>query len=41
MSQLSDDLLIKAYVTATVIELCPDFIHLLENEIMRRSLYLV
>ncbi|MGE7917455.1 sporulation histidine kinase inhibitor Sda [Viridibacillus sp. NPDC093762] len=38
MSKLSDDLLIKAYVTATTSMLNPDFINLLKVEIMRRSL---
>ncbi|MBK3494763.1 sporulation histidine kinase inhibitor Sda [Viridibacillus sp. YIM B01967] len=38
MSKLSDDLLIKAYVTANAIKLSPEFISLLMNEMMRRSL---
>ncbi|KAA0966909.1 sporulation histidine kinase inhibitor Sda [Sporosarcina sp. ANT_H38] len=39
MSKLSDDLLIESYFKAKNINLCPDFIQLLEAEIRRRSLH--
>lgn len=38
MSKMSDELLIESYITAKELELCPDFLALLENEILRRSL---
>jgi developmental checkpoint coupling sporulation initiation to replication initiation len=38
MKKLSDDLLIESYYKATELNLSPDFIHLIESEIKRRSL---
>ncbi|WP_391206926.1 sporulation histidine kinase inhibitor Sda [Psychrobacillus sp. L4] len=38
MSKMSDELLIESYVTAIELNLSPDFITLLEDEIHRRSL---
>lgn len=38
MSKMSDELLIESYLTAIELKLCPDFLALLENEILRRSL---
>ncbi len=38
MYRLSDELLIEAYHKANELSLSPDFIHLMEAEIHRRSL---
>ncbi|MEK4484380.1 sporulation histidine kinase inhibitor Sda [Psychrobacillus sp. FSL H8-0484] len=38
MSKMSDELLIESYLTAKELKLCPDFLALLEKEILRRSL---
>ncbi|THE15384.1 sporulation histidine kinase inhibitor Sda [Bacillus timonensis] len=38
MKKLSDDLLIESYFKAIKLNLSPDFIHLMETEINRRSL---
>lgn len=38
MSKMSDDLLLESYFTAKELNLCPDFLALLESEIQRRSL---
>ncbi len=38
MKKLSDDLLIESYFKAIKLKLSPDFIHLIETEITRRSL---
>lgn len=38
MSKMSDELLIESYIAAVKLNLFPDFILLLENEINRRSL---
>ncbi len=38
MKKLSDDLLIESYFKAIKLKLSPDFIHLIETEILRRSL---
>jgi developmental checkpoint coupling sporulation initiation to replication initiation len=38
MKKLSDELLIESYYKATELNLSPDFIHLIESEINRRSL---
>ncbi|WP_449538385.1 sporulation histidine kinase inhibitor Sda [Ferdinandcohnia sp. Marseille-Q9671] len=38
MKKLSDDLLIESYFKAKKLKLSPDFIHLIETEILRRSL---
>jgi developmental checkpoint coupling sporulation initiation to replication initiation len=40
MSKMSDELLIESYVTAKELNLSPEFISLLEDEIHRRSLAL-
>ncbi|MCM2531573.1 sporulation histidine kinase inhibitor Sda [Neobacillus pocheonensis] len=39
MRKLSDELLIESYFRARELNLSPDFIHLIETEIHRRSLY--
>lgn len=39
MRKLSDELLIESYLRARELNLSPDFIHLIETEIHRRSLY--
>jgi developmental checkpoint coupling sporulation initiation to replication initiation len=38
MRKLSDELLIESYFKATELNLSPEFIHLIEKEILRRSL---
>ncbi|MFC7393274.1 sporulation histidine kinase inhibitor Sda [Scopulibacillus cellulosilyticus] len=38
MEKLSDDLLIESYFKAKELELSKEFIHLIEEEIHRRSL---
>ncbi|MEH7109553.1 MULTISPECIES: sporulation histidine kinase inhibitor Sda [Bacillaceae] len=38
MRKLSDELLIESYFKARELKLCPEFIHLIESEIRRRSL---
>ncbi|MFT4412715.1 sporulation histidine kinase inhibitor Sda [Fredinandcohnia humi] len=38
MKKLSDELLIESYFKAKKLKLSPDFIHLIEAEIQRRSL---
>ncbi len=38
MKKLSDELLIESYYKATELNLSPEFIHLIESEIKRRSL---
>ncbi|RLL48013.1 sporulation histidine kinase inhibitor Sda [Oceanobacillus piezotolerans] len=38
MEHLSDELLIESYYTATELNLSPDFITLIEEEIHKRSL---
>ncbi|MFZ3588235.1 sporulation histidine kinase inhibitor Sda [Bacillus sp. DJP31] len=38
MKKLTDELLIESYYKATELNLSPEFIHLIENEIKRRSL---
>ncbi|MFD1736648.1 sporulation histidine kinase inhibitor Sda [Bacillus salitolerans] len=38
MRKLSDELLIESYYKATELKLSPEFIHLIESEIRRRSL---
>lgn len=38
MEQLSDDLLLESYHKANELELSPDFVSLIENEISRREL---
>lgn len=39
MRKLSDELLIESYFKARELNLCPDFIGLIESEIQRRSLF--
>jgi len=39
MRKLSDELLIESYYKARELNLSADFIHLIEDEIHRRSLY--
>lgn len=39
MRKLSDELLIESYFKAKDLKLSPEFIHLIESEIRRRSLY--
>ncbi|WP_456279358.1 sporulation histidine kinase inhibitor Sda [Bacillus sp. AK128] len=38
MKKLSDELLIESYYKARELSLSPEFIHLIETEIKRRSL---
>ncbi|RWR15188.1 sporulation histidine kinase inhibitor Sda [Siminovitchia fortis] len=38
MKRLSDELLIETYFKAKKLNLCPEFISLMESEIERRSL---
>lgn len=38
MSKLSDELLMESFINANKLNLCPDFIYLLETEILRRLL---
>ncbi|MCM3002566.1 sporulation histidine kinase inhibitor Sda [Priestia koreensis] len=38
MHKLSDKLLVESYCRATELKLNPEFIHLIEKEIKRRSL---
>ena len=38
MDKLSDELLIEAYFKAVELKLCPDFIEIILNEIVNRSL---
>lgn len=39
MEHLSDELLLESYQKANELNLSPDFIHLIEQEISRRSLW--
>ncbi|MEH7178830.1 sporulation histidine kinase inhibitor Sda [Neobacillus vireti] len=39
MRKLSDELLIESYFKARELNLCPEFIQLIETEIHRRSLF--
>lgn len=38
MNHLSDELLIESYHKANELNLCPDFIKLIKNEIVKRNL---
>jgi len=38
MSKMSSELLLESYIKAKELQLCPEFIHLLELEIQKRSL---
>lgn len=38
MEQLSDDLLIESFLKANELNLCPDFLALIEQEIRKRKL---
>lgn len=38
MGKMSDELLLETYITAKELNLNPEFLALLENEILRRSL---
>lgn len=41
MQQLSDKLLIESYYKANELELSPDFVALIEEEILRRDLNII